>query len=204
MIHGICPGVKCPEGRERKCSLCPHLITGKLFIEGVQHQANLAFSRLFHLSNELKKEGDKGYENHAGDEGLEIMGWWDILQKIERDMNPEAHLSSDSLPTMKQREKGLLSFKSLPKELAYLENAYNARQLGVEQDRFGLKVLAIKALSFARRMGETEKVFEIMEDDEQVVDYLISYYVDFKQRGQLSEFVQQLSLPLKKTLSAAM
>ncbi|QOR61169.1 site-specific integrase [Sulfurovum indicum] len=35
MIHGICPAVKCPEGRENKCSLCPYLITGKLFITGL-------------------------------------------------------------------------------------------------------------------------------------------------------------------------
>ena len=37
MIHGICPGVKCPDGREKRCSLCPYLITGRLFLEGVQH-----------------------------------------------------------------------------------------------------------------------------------------------------------------------
>ena len=40
MIFGICPGTKCPDGRENRCSLCPYLITGKIFLDGVIHQTN--------------------------------------------------------------------------------------------------------------------------------------------------------------------
>ncbi|MCD6258712.1 MAG: hypothetical protein J7J31_03805 [Helicobacteraceae bacterium] len=41
IIFGICPGTKCPDGRENRCSLYPYPITDRIFLDGVIHQANL-------------------------------------------------------------------------------------------------------------------------------------------------------------------
>ena len=72
MIHGICPAVKCPNGREDRCSLCPYLITGKLFINGIVLKANNALARFQRDSLLKEEENKKGYKNSALAQSLEL------------------------------------------------------------------------------------------------------------------------------------
>lgn len=186
MIHGICPGVKCPEGRENKCSLCPYLITGKLFMEGIVHQSNLAFVRFQRESLDMQLDDEKGYKNQKRSEGIETMleellGWNEILQKIENDMmkDDSTIVSSKSLVSGGDNtEKKIFMSKPVETELAYLHNAYDAKLIGVEHDRHGLKILTIKAMKIAAEMGDMEKLKEVSEDENKAIDHLMSYYTD--------------------------
>ena len=70
MIFGICSGTKCPDGRENRCSLCPYLISGKIFLDGVIHQANLKLIQFYRLSEEINDEGNINYENRGKSEQI--------------------------------------------------------------------------------------------------------------------------------------
>ncbi len=187
MIHGICPGVVCPTGRENRCSLCPHLITGKLFIEGVAHQTNLLFARFQRLSLESKKErGEKKYFHSGKGEELEILleellGWQEILSKIddtiEGDLVKKADKSKGTnLVVSNNSRSSVVRAEQASTELAYLKNAYDVQQLGVEHDYFGLKLLTIKAVEIASKMGDNKKVQELIEDETKVIDMLMGFY----------------------------
>ncbi|MCR8710980.1 hypothetical protein [Aliarcobacter butzleri] len=56
MISGICPGIQCPEGRERKCSLCSYFIIRKIFLDEVIHMANMKMTAFFRFSKKYSSE----------------------------------------------------------------------------------------------------------------------------------------------------
>jgi len=180
MIHGICPALKCPEGREHKCSLCPYLITGKLFMDGVVHQTNLAFADFQRQTLSLQEEEAKGYRNHSLAEGLEtkleeILGWKEILERIDKslqDGDGDDNGDNSIVPV----NKSAFGTENEETHLTYLKNAYSAQQLGVEQDRFGLKALTIKAIQMANKEGDNNKVTELIEDETKAIDMLMGYY----------------------------
>lgn len=193
MIFGICPGVKCPDGRENKCSLCPYLITGKVFLDGIIHQANLKLINFYRLSKEIYEEQDTGYENSGKSEAIdllfeEIMGWFEILTKIEEDIK-----NGKKLPTRNDSQNGNIIGSTLETiELSYLKTNYNAIKMGVEKDNHGIAVLMIKAFHFINK--ESNKDLEIiLKDETKTIDWLMSVYLDKKQKNMLPSFIKQLS-----------
>jgi len=187
MIYGICPGVACPDGRENHCSLCPHLITGKLFLEGITHQINLLFTRFQRLSMEMDKERKEKKYFHAGkSEELElileeIMGWQEILMRIddtvEEELAQEREASEGKeMVVSGEGRRSAVGLKQTSTELAYLKNAYSAQQFGVEQDYYGLKVLTIHAVKIALKMGESEEAQAMIEDETKAIDMLMGFY----------------------------
>ena len=192
-IFGICPSVLCESGRERKCSLCPYLITGKLFMHGVIHQTNLTFARFYRLNKEIQDEKQKGYNSHAKAQELEtimeeILGWSEILNKIEKDMK------SLNLNNQLSSQKALFTYDAQDETIAYLKNAYDAKALGVEQDYFGLKVLTIKATKLLAEKGEFGKCLTFLDSNEKSIDFLLSYYKksdDISLIGDISKWIEK-------------
>lgn len=181
MIHGICPGVKCPEGRENKCSLCPYLITGKLFMDGVVHQSNRAIIEFQRLSTELHEEEEVGYQNQAKMEFIEtkleeIFGWQEILERIEDQLSMSELEKEEHLSQVQEKAKSVFRSDLVSTDIAYLHHAYDAQLMGVEKDRMGLKVLTIKAMKLA--MSLNNKIgFELVSSNEnEVIDLLMQYY----------------------------
>ena len=207
MIHGICPGVKCPEGRENKCSLCPYLITGKLFMDGVVHKINQAFAEFQRESIEMNDEEARGYKNHAKAEYLEtkfeeILGWKEILRKINIQINgDEEECSEDQcLIEAKEKTKDIFGSEKMATELAYLHHAYDAQLMGVEKDQLGMKVLTIKAMKLAVSLNDVGSFGEISSDENKAIDMLMNFY---KKEGTLennaNKFIDSvLSLPKPK------
>lgn len=183
MIHGICPAVKCPEGRERRCSLCPYLITGKLFINGIILKVNQAFAKFNRASIQKQEEFNKGYKNQALAESLEVMleeilGWIEIIDKINSSFNQKKSFGSKSSAkdVVNNIEASLVGMESINKDLAYLKNAYDAKLMGVEQDMSGLRLLTIKAVKIAVKAHDYSSVDLISDNEEKSIDYLMSYY----------------------------
>jgi len=204
MVHGLCPAVKCPEGRENKCSLCPYLITGKLFTEGITHQLNNTFAHFQRESVDIQEEKGKGYNNHARIEGLEtvfeeILGWQEILSKIAVDINEEC-IPSDvvnrgEMTLFKDQAQKIFGTESLSTELAYLKNAYDAQLMGVEKDRIGMKVLTIKAMKIAAKMGDEELFDSIGESESKSIDLLMQYYdKGVSHKEDIKEFISSVGL----------
>lgn len=199
MIHGICPGVQCPVGREKKCSLCPYLITGKIFLEGVVHQANLSLIHFHRASTDISEEESSGnYESHAKRERLdllleEVLGWWEIIQEIEDRLvqNPEDS-QLENVPMALRSQSSLVDGKTVPQEIAYLEANYDAIQLGIERDREGLAVLAISAYNLARETGEDQEIIRIVRDDKKLIDWLMGHYSKYQQNNLLPDFIAKL------------
>lgn len=192
MISGICPGVQCPEGRERKCSLCGYFITGKLFLNGVKHIANMAFASFVRLSKERNNEQNKS-SRYCDTKSTklellveEIMGWQQILEKIDNDLSKENH----NLPMTKNTSQ-IIEMKEIPAELAYLETCYNAKLMGVEQDDYGLKLLTIKAIKYAQAY-DVDKINLILNSETEAIDYLMGYYLEYKSKNLLSDFCNKI------------
>jgi hypothetical protein len=203
MIHGICPGVKCPDGREDRCSLCPYLLTGRLFLNGVVHQANLSLAKFARIANDIASDEDtkrqSAYEARTKAESAEaaleeIMGWWEIIVQIEDTVDKELNAIGDNtLPTMK--ENGYVSViesKVVPDVIAHLENAYDAKNFGVDYDRFGLKILTIKAAKLAHTLKDDLVLGEVLNDETKSVDFLMSHYVKSVESGSVKSFMEKL------------
>lgn len=82
--------------------------------------------------------------------------------------------------------------KTVPEEIAYLETNYDAFRMGVEKDRPGMAVLAIKAFRLARSTDEKEKVVQLAEDGKMLVDWLMKRYTEAKASRMLPDFVKRL------------
>lgn len=179
MVHGICPAVKCPDGREHRCSLCPYLITGRLFINGIMLKANQTLAKFQRDSLQKREEEQKHYKNQALAESLEltleeILGWQEIISKIEQDLDTDVK-ETNNMPT---KAKERVSFEVIEEELAYLSNAYEAKLMGVEQDRMGMKILTIKAMKLANAQADQNAFNSIVQSEKGAIDFLMSYYVD--------------------------
>jgi hypothetical protein len=200
MIHGICPGVKCPVGRERKCSLCPYLITGRLFLEGLVHQANIALAKMHKLAGEIEKDEKRGYENQAKNEEFEIaveevIGWNEIIQKIEDKISgaESSNLPITTQGSQKRGSKKLIEAKQLPTALAHLENCYKASRIGVEQDSYSTAIVTIAAYNYAINTKDTAALAKIASDEKFMVDYLMGYYQKAKSTNHLQNFIKMLN-----------
>ena len=194
MIFGICPGTRCPDGRENKCSLCPYLITGRLFLDGVIHQANLKLINFYRLSQEIHEEQNSNYENSGKSEGIdllfeEVLGWFEIINKIEEDLAS----SADGLPAPLSNKGNSITGKAIePPEFSYLKTNYNAMKMGIEKDAHGVAILMIKAFNISRKNGYQE-IDSILNDEKKTIDWLMAIYTDKKQSNMLSSFVKQLN-----------
>jgi len=205
MVHGICPAVKCPDGREHKCSLCPYLITGKLFINGITLKANQALAK-FQRDALLKQEEDaKGYKNHALAESLElsleeILGWQEIMEKINETLYEENQKKVDSTSNIipyDKNSKTAFAYDAYETELTYLANEYDAKMIGVESDRMGLKILTIKAMKLANAKRDDDAFALIAEDETNAIDYMMHYYQgeEIENKG-FQGFLEQLKKPI--------
>jgi len=179
MIQGICPGVKCPEGRENKCSLCPYLITGKLFINGIVHQLNSLFAAFQREALIIEEEHAKGYDNHARIEEQEtrleeILGYQNILDKIDNDIAKEEQ--SNGKEVTSQKHKSSVAIEALPPIQGYLKNAYDAEMIGVEKDHYGMKILTIRAIKVVNEMNNKKALDSILADESKAIDMLMNYY----------------------------
>lgn len=197
MIHGLCPAVTCPQGRENRCSLCPYLITGKLFANGIALKANQALAKFQREAIALKEEETKGYKSQASAQNLELLleemlGWMDIIKQVENSLNREEH--NKLLPIL-NKSKNLFATESLQTELSYLKNAYDAKLIGVEQDRVGLKILTIKAIKHAAQRQDIGMLVNITENEEEAIDYLMNYYTG---EAISAKEVENFLLELKK------
>ncbi len=199
MIHGICPSVKCPEGRENKCSLCPYLITGKLFIDGIVHQLNNIFAAFQREAFVIEEEEKQRYGNHAKIEAQEtrleeILGWQEIIEKIDADIACD---SGAGIKPLKKGSKkaGAVAAETLSTELAYLKNAYDAQLIGVEKDHFGMKILTIKAMKVAVEMGDKEAFDSIGKDESKAIDLLMQYYTKgIEQKEEVGKFISSIGI----------
>jgi len=212
MIQGICPSVKCPEGRENKCSLCPYLITGKLFVNGIVHNLNNLFAAFQRTALIIENESKSGYDNHALMEEQEtrleeIIGYQEILERINNDIVDEnAELSKEAAVTLRSGEKvtSAIVAQTLPTELAYLKNAYNAELMGVEKDHFGMKVLTIKAMKIAAKMGDYDALDSMGENESKAIDLLMQYYTSSVEHGEdIEKFISSIGILPQKIKKGA-
>ena len=191
MIFGICPGVKCPDGRENRCSLCPYLITGKLFLDGVIHQANLKLIKFYRLSKEMQEEEGLGYENSGKGENIdllfeEVMGWFEIIQIIEDNI-----YENKKLPV--NQDNQIIGTQIVPPEASYLQTNYNAFQMGVEKDHHGLAILMIKAVNFCRKNAYKD-IDKALESEQTMIDWMMAIYTNKKEKNNLlSSFIEQVT-----------
>jgi hypothetical protein len=183
---GICPGVKCPEGREKKCSLCPYFITGLYFIDGVIFRANNAILNFYQKVEEYNLSNGNVKVDDLELLMEEIYGWYEILNQIQKNGKTD---NENDYPVKKESFVGNCN---VPSTLAYLENFYNAKALNTSPNIYGIKVLTIKAMKLALKEKD-KSIEEIVKDENKAVDYIMSYYQKNKHSPKLlTEFLNKL------------
>ena len=189
---GICPNVVCPDGREKKCSLCPYFITGIYFIDGIIFRANSAVLNFYQKVEEYRLSQEKIKIDDLELLMEEIYGWYEILNKIQQEHNDK---NDNNLPI---KNKKIIGEANIPSALAYLENYYNAKLLKTIPNIYGIKVLTIKAIKLAMK----EQIFnveEIISDDTKAIDYIMSYYNDAKKSPKLlTNFLKSIGENIKE------
>ena len=183
---GICPGVKCPEGREKKCSLCPYFITGLYFIDGVIFRANNAILNFYQKAEEYNLSNGNVKVDDLELLMEEIYGWYEILNQIQKNGKTD---NENDYPVKKESFVGNCN---VPSTLAYLENFYNAKALNTSPNIYGIKVLTIKAMKLALKEKD-KSIEEIVKDENKAVDYIMSYYQKNRHSPKLlTEFLNKL------------
>ncbi len=204
MVYGICPAVKCPDGREQKCALCPYLITGKLFINGITLKANQVLARFQRDALQKQEEEKKGYKNKALAEALElsmeeILGWQEIMENINDGLFERNEENTNGVLPYIKESKAAFAYDAYETELTYLANEYDAKMIGVEHDRMGLKILTIKAMQIANAKRDDKAFAQITQDETKSIDYMMQYY----QGNQIDNkgfqgFMKHLSKPINR------
>ena len=188
---GICPNVVCPDGREKKCSLCPYFITGIYFIDGIIFRANSAVLNFYQKVEEYRLSKEKIKIEDLELLMEEMFGWYEILNKIQQEQNDK---NENNLPV---KNKEIVGKANIPSALAYLENYYNAKLLKTAPNIYGIKVLTIKAIKLAMK-EQISNVEEIISDDTKAVDYIMSYYNDAKKSPKLlTDFLKSIGENIK-------
>ena len=177
IVGGICPSIACPDGREKRCSLCPYFITGRYFIDGIVFRANSTVLTFYQKLEELKMDtiNQKAEELEILME--EIYGWFEILNRIQNDRRENSY----DLPDKKE---DFIGISNIAETLAYLENFYNAKVLGTAPNLYGIKVLTIKAMKLASKNRDVE-IEELINDNRKAVDYIMQNYQKAKQSPKL-------------------
>ena len=192
---GICPNVTCPDGREKKCSLCPYFITGIHFLDEIIFRVNkliLEFNRKV-KEYKLSKENVKLEDLEILIE--EIYGWLNIIEDIQNSL--DSNENNKKLP-VKLEKSQIVGQANIPDVLAYLENYYQAKVLGTAPDIYGIKVLAIKAIKLAMKKNNTN-IEEIISNENKAIDYIMSYYQKSKKSPELlTEFLKELGEDVKR------
>jgi len=193
---GICPNVTCPDGREKKCSLCPYFITGIYFIDEIVFRLNkliLEFNR--------KVEEYKISKTNVKLEDLEILmeeiyGWINIINDIQNSLNDNDEVNN-KIP-VKVEKKQIVGQTNIPDVLAYLENYYQAKVLGTVSDIYGIKVLTIKAIKLAMKKDKSN-IEKIISNENEAIDYIMSYYQKSKKSPELlTNFLKELGEDVNK------
>ena len=183
---GICPNVACPDGREKKCSLCPYFITGVYFIDGIIFRANNAVLNFYQKTEEYNLSNGKSKVDDLELLMEEIYGWYEILNRIQKEQNIS---NEKKLPV---QNKELVGATNIPNVLAYLENCYNAKVLKTSPNIYGIKVLTIKAIKLALQDKNTN-IQNIITDEKKAIDYIMNYYKNVKHSPELlTDFLRKI------------
>jgi len=190
---GICPNVTCPDGREKKCSLCPYFITGMYFLDGIIFRANSAVLNFHRKVEEYKLSNNKSKVEDLEILMEEIYAWYNIINEIYNNQ-----YSKENNKNLLVKDKELVGQVNIPNVLAYLENYYQAKVLRETPDVYGIKVLTIKAVKLAMKRKNSQ-IDEIISDDIKAVEYLMSYYQDAKKSPMLlTNFLKDLGEDVKQ------
>jgi hypothetical protein len=109
---GICPGQVCPPGRERRCGICNHFVTGPTFLLGLVVRMNMIMDHGVKKLKQIKTGNyDKTLQNttiwrEAEQDFQEWVALANITAKISRKM--EERQSSDGFVLYSQNNQGLV------------------------------------------------------------------------------------------------
>lgn len=101
--YGICTQSRCPNGLEKRCSLCPYFLTNPMHMERIALQINLQNHRIQKYTNMIieNRENNLADKNEALRRSalLEIedmLGWSEILKEANKRLHPSKINNTDS------------------------------------------------------------------------------------------------------------
>lgn len=180
---GICPGVSCPYGH-MKCSLCPYLITGVLFIKGIISEINRVFILFNKILNDLKyyrEHNDVIPAKRLSEEFesilKEIIGWIDVVEKISDLFNTNSEENEALNSNMIISHKAIIGIKSIPKDIGILEYYTNAaKEKNVTIDTYIRDYVSRLALVYSVKQKNSDEIQGYIHDDQKMIDFLVESY----------------------------
>ncbi len=170
---GICTSSKCPDGLEKRCSLCPHFMTSPAYIHEITAQINLQKYRLGKYANMVIENRENG--NPENNESIrasaqieieEMLGWTEILKALDEirfENNVQQNDESEpGLVDLSHKQEAL--YRSAPtrnSDHALLKLVYDSLDLKLydhESMQDASQELATKLIRYASRNGKFAEV----------------------------------------------
>lgn len=198
LLFGICPGASCPNGNMR-CSLCPYLITGPLFLKGIVIEINRLFIQLNKVQNDLKyyrehnddipaKRLTEEYESVL----LEIIGWVDVVDNITNRFYKDFHhnSSTDIVPI----HKSIIGVNTVQKDIGILEYFSKVSKMNnTPIDTYIRDHVTKLALKYIVKHSNSDEIKMYLEDDDRMIDFLLQSYKDINNiPNLLDDFIVKL------------
>jgi hypothetical protein len=200
-VHvGICPGVSCPYGH-MKCSLCPYLVTGVLFIKGIISEINRVFILFNKILNDLKyyrEHNDVIPAKRLSEEFesilREIIGWIDVVEKISDLFNANSGENNALNNNILTSNKSIIGIKSIPKDIGILEYYTNAAKANnVSIDTYIRDYVSRLAIVYSVKQKNSDEIQEYIHDDQKMIDFLVESYEEKKNTPMLlGDFISHL------------
>ncbi|AXX95691.1 site-specific integrase [Arcobacter ellisii] len=175
---GICgkPDV-CPIGAENRCSLCPYLATGPLFLQGVIIKTQQIQKRILVQSNIIAEnrklgqyEKNKSFHKQQSSDIEELAGWYEIISLIEKKIKEDIKDKELGNKIIKSKERDL--------QLVYYEN--------------------VSEIDGLIKIYEEAKMLNLYNPDiEDTIYRLSSKIIKYCMNNNINEIIQYIDEPTK-------
>ncbi|MFY4859234.1 hypothetical protein ACOTVM_01635 [Aliarcobacter butzleri] len=182
---GICGQPdSCPVGAEGKCSLCPFLATGPLFLHGIISKIEQIQKRVFVQSNMIAQ--NRKQNKHSENKTLhkqqvidieELTGWYEILTKVEDIINSENMANKSNNEIVTQSRTKLICFETISEEEGLLRIYENAKKLHIYNPDIQDSIfrLSTKIIRWCMECDKIEEIKTFIDDPEKIVDWFIPH-----------------------------
>lgn len=176
----------CPIGAEDRCSLCPYLATGPLYLHGVIAKTEQLQNRIFTHSNMILKNRELGQQNENGtlrkQQALdieELTGWYDVISKIEdtinSGLNDNTLANPENYPQVQKAVKNLISYEMVSEMDGLIQIYEKAKTLRIYNPDIENAIfrLSNKITKWCIDNKKTSEIQNFLDQPEKVIEWFL-------------------------------
>ena len=183
--YGICgkPDA-CPFGAQNRCSLCPYLVTGPMYLHGITAKTEQLQARIFTQANTIAQNRKKGNNDNQAiqrqqQEDLEeLAGWHEIIEICEakiKDTLPKKDYVSTSLEMTSEENFSLVSYRQVDQTEGLVHIYEQARDLNINNRdvKEVTYMLSSKIIKWCMTHDKVNKIQNILDQPKKVIEWFL-------------------------------